>query len=124
MFITLALLLTLPAFAQTILRGTITNLPANSTRQILVECWNVERWKILETVDLRSDGAFSTTLQNPKPGQYRLRLQKQSQLWNDFIVSDSTAADTLLDFKLDYAAMIGGPVKVANSEANALYYNF
>ncbi|HOY04033.1 MAG TPA: hypothetical protein PLO67_01450, partial [Saprospiraceae bacterium] len=110
--------------AQVTLRGTLANMPLNSTRQLALEGWNAERWQAIQVVYLDPDNSFSVRLEAPGAGQYRLRAWGEAKMWNDFILSaDSLLTDTLLVFNLDYQRLNTGPAKITGSLANTLYYD-
>jgi thiol-disulfide isomerase/thioredoxin len=109
--------------AQIKLRGTLVNQPAYKTNSMFtIEYWSVDHWQQGGGGNVKADFTFQTTLPTATPGQYRLRMFGENKVWADFIVPDSSMADSILVFALDYTQLNGGPARIIGSKANELYY--
>jgi len=122
-FLSLVLLLASPTlFGQTNLRGTVINQTGFRTRMVSIEYWSTDHWQMLNGANINADNTFEITLPVAQPGQYRFRMFGEAKIWTDFIIPDSSMAEPVITFALDYNLMDGRPAVAVGSKSNELYY--
>lgn len=104
-----------------ILKGKITNLPANAARSLAIEAWYNDKWRQLDSIGLSPAGYFEKRVAAPN-AQCRLRVWGNAKAWLEFLLPRPERADAVLDFGfIAFQQMNGGCAYVDESE-NAAYF--